>query len=61
MSIESLYEKEERLLEEQYERGEITTKEFTTALNELRRDHQAAAQEAAEQAYRDELERWKCQ
>ena len=58
MSIESQLEQEERYLEEQYEAGEISNKQFTREINELYRDYRAAAEEAAQEAYDNEMERW---
>lgn len=52
------FEREERRLEEQYENGELSNKEFTKELNELFRDYRASAEEAAQRAYDDEVERW---
>jgi len=52
------YEREEQYLEDQLAAGEITLKEFNREMRELQRDFRAAAEESAEQAYRDELERW---
>ncbi len=58
MNRHSQYEKEVQELEEQGEQGEISRKELMKALKELRRDYSAAAQEAAQQARDDELDRW---
>jgi hypothetical protein len=52
------FEREEKCLEEQYENGELSNKEFTDQVNELYRDHRAAAYESAQRAYDDEVERW---
>lgn len=52
------FEREERLLEEQHANGEISTAEFNREMRELERDYGAAAEEAAQRAYDDEMERW---
>ncbi len=54
--------REEQALYDSYERGEISQAELNRAVRELYRDMQddmrGAAEEAAEHAYRDEIERW---
>lgn len=52
------FEREEDFLEQQLNNGEITLTEFNREMRELQRDYRAAAEEAAEQAYRDEMGRW---
>ena len=52
------FEREERYLEDQYENGELSNKEFIDQTNELYRDRRAAAHESAQRAYDDEMERW---
>ncbi len=52
------FDREEQILEEQLSEGTITLKEFNGEMRELRRDYAGAAQEAAEQAYQDEMGRW---
>jgi competence protein ComGC len=54
----SQYDMEEQMLEEQYERGEISAKEYSQSLRELQREARWQAQEAAQQAYDDEMDRW---
>ena len=51
-------DREEESLYRQLERGEITNEEYSRELRELQRDYREAAREAAENAYRDEAERW---
>jgi hypothetical protein len=58
MSAESQYEREENDIQERYARGEITNAEMWAELKELQRDYRAAAEEAAREAYDQELERW---
>ena len=58
MSIETQVEREEQAIEESYERGEISRKEMEYELRELRRDYQAAAEEASREAYEAEYARW---
>ena len=52
------YEREEQALEDALANGEISLAEFNREIRELQRDYRAAAQESAEQAYREEMERW---
>ncbi len=52
------YEREEDIITEQYNRGEITDKEYRAALRELQREIQADAQEAAERAYNDVMNQY---
>lgn len=54
----SAYDREIDHLERQLEGGDISQKEFNHELLELQRDYRAAAEEAAEQAYRAELANW---
>ena len=51
-------EREEQYLEEEYENGGITMKEYNKLLSELRREYRGAAEESAQGAYDDELNRW---
>lgn len=51
-------EREEESLYDDFNSGLITQKELNAALRELQRDYQGAAEEAADQAYRDEMDRW---
>jgi len=55
---ETQFEKEERYIIEAYEHGEITAKQRDRELRELSLDYQAAAEEAAGQAYEQEIQRW---
>ena len=52
------FDREERILEEQFDRGELSADELRHEIRELQRDYQAAAEEAAQRAYQDEMERW---
>lgn len=58
MSIETLYEREEKHLEEMYSSGQITLAQYNKEVREMQRDYQAQAQESAERAYDDEMARW---
>jgi len=58
MSYETQLDREERLIEESYERGEITRTELNEELRELHRDYQGAAEQAAQEAYDAEYGRW---
>jgi predicted nucleic acid-binding Zn-ribbon protein len=51
-------EREEEALEDAYNNGEITVKEYNKQVQELQRDYRAAAQEAAQEAYENEMGRW---
>lgn len=56
------WEREEEDLYAQFERGEITQAALQAALRELHRDHRdemlARAEDAADRAYHDEIDRW---
>jgi len=52
------YEREEDIITEQYNRGEISGTEYRAALRELQREMRADAQEAAERAYNETLNNW---
>ncbi len=54
----SHFEKEEQYLEEQLANGEITNAEFNKEMRELQRDYRAAAEEAAQEAYDNEMGCW---
>ena len=58
MSIQRQLEREEELLNDALEVGEMTSKQHTRELNELYRDYRAAAEESAQEAYEDEMECW---
>lgn len=51
-------ERYEQQLEEDYETGVISGKEFDQEMRELHRDYRAAAEEQAQQAYDDIMGRW---
>jgi len=52
------YEREEQMIYDRYARGEISVQEYNNELRELAREERAERQEAAERAYRNELEQW---
>lgn len=52
------FERAERQLEEELASGEIDLAEFNWEMRELERDYRDAAEDAAEQAYSDEMGRW---
>ena len=58
MSIESQMAREEDILCEQLNRGEITQAEFNKEMREMRRDYRAMAEESAQNAYDEEMGRW---
>ena len=51
-------EREEQILEYQLANGEITIEQYNKEMIELQRDYRAASEEAAEEAYRNEMDRW---
>lgn len=51
-------EREEEDIERRYTEGLLTAKEYQEEVRDLYRAYRAQAEEAAEHAYRDELERW---
>ena len=58
MSAQSQYEREEQAIAAAEARGEISHAEAMKQIRELWRDYRAAAQESAQEAYEQELERW---
>ena len=52
------FELEEQHLQEQYESGNLSLKEFNHEMLELQRDYQGVAEEAAQEAYDNEMQRW---
>ena len=58
MSIDSQMEREENCLDEQLNNGEISQSEYRTAINDLQREYRAMAEDAAEQAYDNEMSNW---
>ena len=53
----SAIEREEQYLEDQLANGEITNAEFNREMREIQRYYRAAAEEAAEEAYDNEIGR----
>lgn len=51
-------EREEEALEDDLAAGRITQAEFNKELRELHRDYRAMAEDAAHEAYMQELDRW---
>ena len=51
-------EREEEAIEEAYANGEITVKEYNKQMQALVRDYRDAAQEVAQEAYDNEINRW---
>ena len=58
MSMQSQFDREMDDIDRREEDGQITRAEANAERRELERDYLGAAEEAAEDAYRDELERW---
>ena len=54
----NMYEREEQALEDELANEEITLAEYNEQMRELQRDMRDAAQEAAQTAYENELDRW---
>ena len=52
------FDREEEILFQQMDHGEISESEYREAIRELRRDYQSAAQDAGDEARNQELERW---
>jgi len=52
-----MYEQEKRL-DEAFEAGTITEEDYQEELKYLHETHKVAAEEAAQQAYDDEMARW---
>lgn len=52
------YEREEEDICRRENEGIITHKEAQAELRDLRRDYQGQAEESAQRAYNEELERW---
>jgi hypothetical protein len=52
------YEREEDAITEAYNNGDISLDEHNRQLHELQRMYQVEAEEAAQNAYNQELERW---
>jgi len=53
--MSSAIEREEAFLEDQLANGEITLSEFNREMREVQRDFRAAAEEAAQEAYDNEM------
>ena len=52
------FEREEDAIEQAHSEGRISLKERNEQLRELQRDYRAAAEESAQSAYDDEMQRW---
>jgi len=52
------WEQEERDLDEQLERGEITEREYTKRMNKIQQDYRESTRESAQDAYDNEMEGW---
>lgn len=51
-------EREEQALEDALRKGEISNTEYNLEMLELQRGYRAYTEEAAQQAYEDEIGRW---
>lgn len=58
MGIESQLEREEASITEEYNRGNISLKEYNEQIRDLHREYRAMAQEAAQDAYDREMDNW---
>ena len=56
--MNSELEREEQYLEDQLANGEICMKEYNKEMREIHDSYRACAEEAAEDAYNDEMDRW---
>ena len=52
------WEREELAIEEQYEDGLMSPAEYNESIRELQRERRWAAEEAAQDAYDQEMDRW---
>jgi hypothetical protein len=52
------FEQESAYLDDQLTEGAISLREYNKQLSDLERDYRCAAEEAAEDAYRDALDEW---
>lgn len=52
------FDTEVESLETDLANGDITLKEYSSSLRELEKDYSGAAQEAAQEAYDNEMDRW---
>jgi len=51
-------EREEEALERELDEGTISVAEYNREMKELHRDYRYAAEEASQQAYENEMDRW---
>lgn len=58
MSAESQFEREELDIENRLHSGEISNKEYNQEMRELARDYRDCAENAAQEAFHDEMNRW---
>lgn len=58
MSHEDALEREEQILHDEYERGELSRPQYNKAMADLHRQYRAEAQEAAQDAYNREMDNW---
>jgi len=58
MSIESQMEREEQDICDRHNSGDISTIEFNNEMSELQREYRSMVEEAASQAYNNEMQRW---
>lgn len=52
------YDREMEAIEDDYANGDLTVTEFNQAIREVESDYRAAAEESAQSAYDNEMERW---
>ncbi len=58
VSVQSQFDREEDHLVELVNSGQISQEQFRKEMRELQRDYRAMAQEAAQDAYDREMDRW---
>lgn len=56
--MERACEREEAAASEDYLAGRINTKQYNERIRDIQREYRAAAEEAAQDAYESERERW---
>lgn len=58
MSAESQYQKDEQSLEDELDAGDISNEEYSTEMRNLQRSYREEAEEAAQDAYDNEMSNW---
>lgn len=45
-------------IDEEYRNGDLSDSEYTTAINDIEKSYQAEAEQAAQEAYDNEMSNW---